>query len=203
MRSLFLPVAIGFLGVSISVAQTPTLSPSPVPPLPEIGTKVEMPADLQDVVAREFGSDVKINLTFPTPFLIADFNGDGVADLAVVVYAKGLSASNPDYRMIDPYNEYFGYGDPRVTTQFASEDPSRKLAVVVIHGVGPQAWRAEGMKEKFAIVNLPFDALKLQPIRVKKKKNVTAIVAHDHTSVSAVVFWTGKKYRWEPNGSDE
>lgn len=163
--------------------------------------KAAVPADLQDVVKRDFGDDIVVDMASPTPFLEADFNGDGSLDAAIVVHSKGLTEKG-DYKMIDPYDEYFGYGNVTVTSQFESDEPSHKHAVLIIHGSGPEGWRTAHPKEKFVIINMPFDTLKLMNARYKKK-SVVAIKTHDSTGVSAVLLWTGKKYYWEPGAMDE
>jgi hypothetical protein len=48
-----------------------------------------------------------------------------------------------DYKVLDPYDEFFGVGDPKITTQFASADPARRgLVICIIHGSGSETWRA-------------------------------------------------------------
>ena len=80
--------------------------------------------------------------------------------------------------------------------EFQSEDPRYHNMVLVIHGAGKEGWRAETPKQKFVIVNLPFEKLSLAPLVVKKKKKVLAIMAEEPVGGSSSVYWDGKKYKW-------
>ena len=86
--------------------------------------------------------------------------------MALKTWSWPLDCTNPmadqaedNFTVIDPYNTFFGYGNTKITTQFASEDPAmRGLVLLVIHGTGPEAWRAATPKAKFVIINLPVQA---------------------------------------------
>jgi len=155
-------------------------------------------------IQKQFGATCKL-MPGPAP-LTADLDGDGIEDVVIAARCTNplLDQTEDNYRVIDPYNTYFGYGDPKISTQFASEDPvSRGLVLLVIHGAGPEAWRAETPKAKFIIINLPF-----KEVMVKKmpfhKRNIAAIFAaeaHEGEGTVSVVFWDGKKYRYQPLGS--
>ena len=51
-----------------------------------------------------------------------------------------------------------------------------------------QAWRAETPKEKFVLVNLPFERLYIAPMTVKKTK-VMALLAEEPAGASSAVLW--------------
>jgi hypothetical protein len=74
--------------------------------------------------------------------------------------------------------------------------------VLVIHGAGPEGWRAETPKMKFIIINLPFDTLSVSPLIVKKKK-LWAIIGEDEAGGTASVYWDGKKYKWLEGASSK
>ena len=176
----------------------PTGQPSPKASAPAV------PGVDDAFIQKQFGSTCKL-MPGPAP-LTADLDGDGIEDVVIAARCTNplLDQTEDNYRVIDPYNTYFGYGDPKISTQFASEDPvSRGLVLLVIHGAGPEAWRAETPKAKFIIINLPF-----KEVMVKKlpfhKKNITAIFAaeaHEGEGTVSVVFWDGKKYKYQPLGS--
>ena len=108
-----------------------------------------------------------------------------------------------NFTVIDPYNAFYGYGNTKITTQFASEDPAtRGLVLLVIHGVGAEAWRAEKPKAKFVIINLPFKEIAVKKLAVRKK-TVMAIYAQETGGdrMTSATFWDGKKYRYQPIGS--
>jgi hypothetical protein len=66
--------------------------------------------------------------------------------------------------------------------------------VLVVHN-----WRAP--KEKFVIINLPFDSLEVGRIAVKKKKKIAVNTIHaiELGGLGSDVYWDGKKYKWEPS----
>jgi hypothetical protein len=91
-----------------------------------------------DFIQKQFGSTCKLILG--PPQLKADLDGDGVEDLVVAAKCTNPLADQADdnFIVIDPYNSFFGYGDTKITTQFASEDPAvRGLVLLVIQ---PPAW---------------------------------------------------------------
>jgi hypothetical protein len=123
-----------------------------------------------DFIQKQFGSTCKL-MPGP-PQLKADLDGDGIEDLVVAGHCTNplVDQAEDNFTVIDPYNTFYGYGDTKITTQFASEDPAtRGLVLLVIHGVGPEAWRAEKPKAKFVIINLPFKQIAVKKLTVKKK----------------------------------
>ena len=156
-----------------------------------------------DFIQKQFGSTCKL-MPGP-PQLKADLDGDGIEDLVVAGHCTNPLADQAEdnFTVVDPYNAFYGYGDTKITTQFASEDPAtRGLVLLVIHGDGPEGWRAAKPKAKFVIINLPFKQIAAKKLTVKKK-TVMAIYAEetggDH--MTSATFWDGKKYRYQPIGS--
>jgi hypothetical protein len=156
-----------------------------------------------DFIQKQFGSTCKL-MPGP-PQLKADLDGDGIEDLVVAGHCTNplTDQTEDNFTVIDPYNSFFGYGDTKVTTQFASEDPAtRGLVLLVIHGSGPEAWRAATPKAKFVIVNLPFKQIAVKKMMLKKKA-VMAIYAEETGGdrMTSAIFWDGKKYKYRPMGS--
>jgi hypothetical protein len=156
-----------------------------------------------DFIQRQFGSTCKL-MPGP-PQLKADLDGDGIQDLVVAGHCTNPLADQAEdnFTVIDPYNSFYGYGNTKITTQFASEDPAtRGLVLLVIHGAGPEAWRALAPKAKFVIINLPFKQIAVKKLMVKKKP-VMAIYAEETGGdrMTSATFWDGKKYRYQPIGS--
>src|ERR1700688_2086427 len=156
-----------------------------------------------DFIQKQFGSTCKL-MPGP-PQLKADLDGDGIEDLVVAGHCTNplVDQAEDNFTVIDPYNAFYGYGNTKITTQFASEDPAtRGLVLLVIHGAGPEAWRAAAPKAKFVIINLPFKQIAVKKLLVKKKA-VMAIYSEetggDH--MTSTIFWDGKKYRYQPIGS--
>jgi hypothetical protein len=148
--------------------------------------------DFQQLVMREFGAAFRLDPKFPPMF--ADLDGDGQEDVILVATGKNplLNAFELHYQVLDPYDAYFGYGNPKITAQFAITNVGPPLHLLVIHN-----WRAP--RAKFVIINLPFEKLTLGRVPMKKKKSIAAIRAEETGGLTADVFWDGKKYRWEPD----
>lgn len=155
-------------------------------------------------VQKQFGTNCKM---IGMSSLRADLDGDGVEDIVIPARCTRpmMDQSERSYTVVDPYNGFFGYGNPRITTTFASEDPERRgFSLLVIHGAGADAWYSDTPKAKFMIVNLPFKDIQVKQLGIKKKKTRMAIYV-DETGGDAqtsVVFWDGKRYRYQPMGSN-
>ena len=58
-------------------------------------------------------------------------------------------------------------------------------------------WRAP--RQKFVIVNLPFEKLSVSRVLVKKKV-LQAIHADEAGGSRSNLYWDGKKWRWQEGG---
>lgn len=156
-----------------------------------------------DFVQNAFGKTCSL-IPGPVP-QVADLDGDGVPDIVIVARCTNPLMDQDQYgfAVIDPYYTFFGYGNPKITTRFSSDDPAtRGLVLLIIHGSGAEAWRSPTPKAKFVIINLPFKQISIKKLDVKKK-TVMGIYA-DETGPEetvSVTFWDGKKYRYQPLGS--
>src|SRR6478735_4320787 len=111
-----------FLAACVAAAQSPQTSQSSAAPAasgPDI-------AQLATLMKQQFGETFTIPAKFPTPLITADFDGDGVEDVAIVANSKDPL---PDsyafkYEIADPYHAYFGFGNPKLTSTFRA-DPER------------------------------------------------------------------------------
>jgi len=143
-------------------------------------------------LVKQFGPEFKLTKAFQP--LFGDLNGDGEEDAVVVASGSPLGGQEEfQYKTVDPYNSYFGWGDPNVTATFESAHPGSGRHVLVVH-----SWRADKVKGKFVIINLPFEQLSLTRVMVKKK-TAWAIGALESSAMASVTFWDGKKYRWRPD----
>ena len=159
-------------------------------------------ATLEKVIHEQFGSGYKLLPRFAP--LVADFDGDGIADLAVAAKAGNplLNAVEYHYTVLDPYHSFFGYGDPKVMMQFGADDPRMAGQVVlIVHGAADGGWSAAQPKAKFVVVNLPYMRLALSHV-LRHKKPLAAVAAEEPDKVTSVIYWDGKKYKYEPMGAD-
>src|ERR1035438_788856 len=59
--------------------------------------------------------------------VMGDLDGDGVEDLVIGARCKSpmLDQAEHNYTVIDPYYEFFGYGDPTLTTTVSRSEERR------------------------------------------------------------------------------
>ncbi len=202
-RSTCLRVLVGLL-VIFAAAATLSAGKKPPPP-PPAHAKSPVPAVTDEYVHKEFGDNCSV-LAGPPQFA-GDLDGDGVDDLVVAARCKNPMADQAEYgfRVADPYNSFMGFGDVKVTSTFASDVPERKgVSLLIVHGVSPEAWRSNKTKPKFLLINLPFQTLTVKRLALKKK-TVLGIYMEEKgegEATSSVIFWDGKKYRYQILGSD-
>lgn len=190
LRFLIVWTILNCTVAQLSHAQEPPKSPATAPAIDNA------------FVQKAFGASCTL---IGSPSLVADLNGDGIDDVVIPAKCKNpmMDQTENNFTVIDPYYTFFGYGDPKVSTQFSTEVPERRgLCLLVIHGSGKEAWRSSTPLAKFVIVNMPFKEIMLKKLMVHKKR-VTAIYVQETGAdeMTSAVFWDGKKYRYEPMGA--
>jgi hypothetical protein len=161
------------------------------------------PAVNNDFVQKQFGSEFTL-VTSMAP-LSGDFDGDGIPDIAFITRAKNplIDEAEHKYKVLDPYDDFFGIGDPKITSHFGSEDPDRRgLVLCIVHGADAESMQSGDFKAKFVILNLPFKKLAVKRIQIHKKP-VTSIYAEETSGdqMTSVIYFDGKKYKYQPMGS--
>lgn len=147
--------------------------------------------EITEYVAKNFGPEFSLIQRYPV--LTGDLDSDGTEDAVIVLTRKGnpmLDEEEFNYKVVDPYDKYFGFGDPSVTTNFNSHDPQEIKHIAIIHD-----WRAAEPKLKLIVINLPFEKLSLTKIVLKKKK-YPALTAEELGGTTSAIYWDGKQYKW-------
>lgn len=187
--------------VLLSVAAFAEKKQQPTPPA---HAHSPSPAVTDEFIQKQFGENCSL-LAGPPQF-VADLDGDGVDDLIVAARCKNPMADKDEYSFAvsDPYDSFLGYGDVKVTSAFASDEPERRgVCLLIIHGAEKDAWRAETPKAKFLLINLPFKTLSVKRLATKKRIMLGIYMEEqaEGENTSSVIFWDGKKYKYEQLGS--
>jgi hypothetical protein len=173
--------------------------------LPVFAQKPSAPPKIDNAfVQQQFGNQFTYLPEYGVS--VGDLDGDGVEDIVIAAHSKNpmLDQGEHKYSVIDPFNDFYGYGDPRVTTSFSDGDPThRGLVILIICGVGPDAWRARDAKAKFVIVNLPYRSINVRKFHTRKR-GVEAIYVEEasETGDCSAIFFDGRKFRYVPMGND-
>jgi len=192
------------LAACVAAAQSPQTSPQPGAATASSAVDTTQIAAL---VKQQFGDTFTLPAKFPTPLITADFDGDGVEDVAIVANSKDPM---PDsyafkYEVADPYHAYFGFGNPKVTSTFGT-DSGHTHHVLVIFGSGKEAWHAATPKGKFVLINVPFDTCEVGRMLISKKKPpIFVIKVLESQIMDSSLWWEAKKkrWRWEPGNTIE
>src|SRR5258708_7942763 len=174
------------------------------PPPPPAHAKSPSPVVTDELIHKQFGDNCSL-LPGPAQF-VADMDGDGIDDVVLAAKCKNPMADKDEYSFVvaDPYDSFLGYSDVKVTSTFASDEPDRRgISLLIVHGAEKDAWRAETPKAKFLLINLPFKTLTVKRL-TQKKKTILGIYmeeAGEGESTSSVLYWDGKKYRYQQLGS--
>src|ERR1700735_408244 len=117
-----------FAALLVMAAASPSLNAQSkkTPPPPPAHAKSPSPAVTDEYVHKQFGDNC--SLVAGPPQFVGDLDGDGVDDLVIAARCKNPMADQAEYGFVvaDPYNNFLGFGDVKVTSTFASDEPERK-----------------------------------------------------------------------------
>lgn len=174
------------------------------PPPPPARAHYPSPAVTDDFIQKQFGENCSL-LPGP-PQYVGDLDGDGIDDLVVAARCRNPMADRDEYSFVvaDPFDTALGFGDVKVTSTFASDEPDRRgISLLIIHGADKDAWQAETPKAKFLLINLPFKTITVKRFAVKKRTVLGVYMEEqgEGENTSSVLFWDGKKYKYQMLGA--
>lgn len=174
------------------------------------------PATMQDVkaaVQRIFGGDVVISSRYKPVFVVGDFNGDEMEDLAVMV--EPVESKLPDINselanwIIQDADQYFiAPANARVVKLPEMHRPTIEkgdTVLAVIHGFGTHAWRDPQARQTYLVKHAAAAFLGIsksfneKSIRALKLPVRSDVIKANRDSKRGVLFWTGSNYAWKPN----
>jgi hypothetical protein len=197
-----LALHVGSIFLGLLLIATIASAAKKVPPPPPPPARSPSPAITDEFVHKQFGDGCSL-LAGPPQF-VGDMDDDGVDDLVVAAKCKNPMSDKDEYSYVvaDPYNSYLGFGNVKITSTFASDAPERRgVSLLIIHG-GKDGF--DKPKAKFLLINLPFQSLTVKKLALKKKTILAVYMEEkgEGENTSSVVFWDGKKYKYQILGAN-
>jgi len=194
---LLLPAILLFVIVAASAEKK-------LPPPPPAPAKAPATVVTNAFIHKQFGENCSLLPDFPQ--FVGDLDGDGIDDLVVAAKCKNPMADKDEHAFLvaDPYDSYLGFGDVKVTSTFASDEPNRRgVSLLIIHGAEKGAWQADVPKAKFVLINLPFRTVTVKRLATKKRILLGVYMEEqgEGEDTSSVLFWDGRRYRYMELGS--
>jgi hypothetical protein len=157
---------------------------------------------VEEAVKRVFKDAVVIDNSHTPAFIAADFNGDLSQDIAVVVkpVADKLTDLNeefPAWILRDPFGRTASRG-PRL--RIAGDD----VLLAIIHGYGPDGWRAPEATQTFLLKNAAASGMKAHPLKEFTAANQGkrlpalrgAVIGEAVDAKPGYLYYTGATYSW-------
>lgn len=170
------------------------------------GTRPAEAAEIPSLLDRFFDGAVEMDPGSRPAFATGDFNGDGIADLAAAVRARGEPGSKtlgaPRARWI-LQDAIADAGDGVRPPPPVVPQPDERL-LAVVHGGGTDAWRDARLSQAHLVKNASGPALRSRPLEdMPPEIRMKVIRAHTGDVIEVardgrpgVVFWTAAAHVW-------
>ena len=182
-------------------------SPTPTPTRASKPSAPPNPTEIRDTVARVFEKAASPDTSREPNFAVGDFNGDGSEDLAVAIKANEGSLGDinnelANWSLEDPRNIPVPSLSNRVPPTKRAHVEKGDTLLAIIHGIGPEGWRAAEAKQTYVLKNGAGSKLLAQSSGAKRSASQKLpqlrgdVLNETIGGKSGFVFWTGAKYAW-------
>ena len=164
-------------------------------------------AGVRRVVANTFGDAVTLAGTGPE-YISGDFNGDGSADIAVLVRpAPGkldqLNSPSANWIIRDPRKVFLPGPHERVMKMDPHPRPEKVQAsdvlIAMIHGVGRDGWRGPLTQQIFLLRNVAGSMPVAEyPTRLPWQPHSSTVIRETAGHSEGYIYWVGTMYAWHP-----
>lgn len=182
-----------------------TSASAPIPPPTQ--------AEVRQTILRIFDHVVQMQEGASPSYLVGDFNGDGIQDLAVVVRpAPGkvvqLNAEVANWILEDPGQVFVPDPSRRVQAFPPPPVPPRvkpgSTLVAIVHGYGERGWREPAARQSYLLLNVASNGLdgegKEHALRGSSRQSMPRlfgdIIRTKYEGRVGFLYWTGGHYAW-------
>jgi len=174
------------------------------------------PATLQDVkaaVQRNLGDNFVISSRFNPTYMVGDFNGDEIEDLAVMVEPVDTKLSDINGELVNwiiqDADQYF-IAPPNARTvklpeMHRPQIEKDEIVLAIIHGYGARSWRDPQARQTYLVKHAAaaflgksksFNEKYIRAIKLPVRSD---IIKASRDSKRGFIFWTGSNYAWHAN----
>ena len=166
--------------------------------------------EVEEAVHRVFGDAVGIGATAKPVYIVGDFNGDGMEDLAVIVepvssHLKAINSDLANWTLQDADKFFLPPQNARVVKPPEIVEPhveEGEILLAVIHGYGPKGWRNPQARQTYLVKHAAGTfqgterSFSEKFIRDIKLVIQTDLIKERRNKKSGFLFWTGSNYAW-------